>query len=170
MNAVNLRNQDGVSFGFDLAPDLNALLQQAARSYDNPPQAEALLKKAYELDNQQLAVYFALYKFYAYQNRMNEAETIVYGGLTLAARQGNFSEHWQTLNYQSTDWSNPSGAKRFYLYSLKALAFIYLRQDKRDNAVQVLAKLQELDPKDEVGGSVVANLASGSDKLTYSSR
>ncbi len=54
MNAVNLRNEDGVSFSPDLAPDLNDLLQQAARSYDDPPQAEALLKQAYELDNQQL--------------------------------------------------------------------------------------------------------------------
>lgn len=170
MNAVNLCNEDGVLFGLNLAPDLNALLQQAARSYDNPPQAEALLKQAYELDNQQLEVYLALYKFYAYQNRMNEAEAIVYEGLALAACQGHFSEHWQTLNYRATDWSNPSGAKRFYLYSLKALAFIYLRQDKRDNAVQVLAKLQELDPNDEVGGSVVANLATGSEKLTYSSK
>ena len=169
MNAVNLRNEDGVSFGFDLAPDLNALLQKAARSYDDPTQAEAFLKQAYELDNQELAVYFALYKFYAYQNRMNEAEAMVYGGLALAARQCNFSQHWQTLSYQSTDWSNPSGAKRFYLYSLKALAFIYLRKHNRDDALQVLAKLQELDPNDEVGGSVVANLARGSEQLAHSS-
>ncbi len=165
MNSVNLRNEDGVIFDRNLAADLNGLLQQAARSYDNPPQAEKLLKQAYELDNQQLAVYFALYKFYAYRNRMSEAEAIVNEGLAMAACQGNFSQDWQSLNYQ-TDWSNPTGAKRFYLYSLKALAFIYLRQDKRDAALQVLAKLQELDPDDAVGGSVVANLATGSEKLT----
>ncbi len=34
------------------------------------------------------------------------------------------------------------------------------RQDKRDDALKVLTKLQKLDPNDEVGGSVVANLAS----------
>ncbi|MGK7935155.1 MAG: hypothetical protein AB4206_05035 [Xenococcaceae cyanobacterium] len=162
MTSVTLRHSDGVLFDINLPDDLNALLQKAAKSYDNPAQAEALLKQAYELDNQQLSIYLALYKFYAYQNRMGEAEQAVYQGLELAASQGNFSKNWQDLNSQSTDWSKPSGAKRFYLYSLKALAFIYLRQDKRDDALKVLAKLQELDPNDEVGGSVVANLATGS--------
>ena len=162
MTSVTLRHSDGVLFDINLPDDLNALLQKAAKSYDNPAQAEALLKQAYELDNQQLSIYLALYKFYAYQNRMREAEQSVYQGLELAASQGNFNKNWQDLNYQSTDWSKPSGAKRFYLYSLKALAFIYLRQDKRDDALKVLAKLQELDPNDEVGGSVVANLATGS--------
>lgn len=165
MNAVNLRHEDGVLFDLNLAPDLNDLLQKAARSYDEPAQAEILLKQAYELDNKQLAVYLALYKFYAYQNRMKEAEAIVDEGLAVAADRGNFPNNWQTLNYYSTDWSNPTGAKRFYLYSLKALAFIYLRQDKREDAFKVLAKLQELDPNDEVGGSVVVNLATGSEKF-----
>ncbi len=159
MTSVTFGNEDGVLFDLNLPPVLNALLQKAAQSYDNPAQAESLLKQAYKLDNQQLAVYLALYKFYAYQNRMSEAEQAVYQGLELAASQGNFRKNWQNLDYHSTDWSKPSGAKRFYLYSLKALAFIYLRQDKRDDALKVLTKLQELDPKDEVGGSVVANLA-----------
>ena len=53
VNSVSCRNEDGVLFDLDLPPDLNAWLQKAAQSYDNPAQAETLLKQAYELDNQQ---------------------------------------------------------------------------------------------------------------------
>ena len=54
-----------------------------------------------------------------------------------------------------------NGPGRFALYSLKALAFIHLRQDRQAEAEQILAQLRRLDPAGAVGWPVVAALAEG---------
>jgi hypothetical protein len=55
----------------------------------------------------------------------------------------------------------PEGAGRFALYTLKALAFIHLRQDNPHQASQILERLRQLDPTGAVGWPVVAALAEG---------
>jgi hypothetical protein len=47
----------------------------------------------------------------------------------------------------------------FYLYTLKALAFIKLRQDQAIEAHSILALLREIDPEDRCGASVIMQLA-----------
>jgi hypothetical protein len=55
----------------------------------------------------------------------------------------------------------PDGPGRFALYTLKALAFIHLRRNDRDQANKLLAALRRLDPTGAVGWPVVAALAEG---------
>ncbi len=55
------------------------------------------------------------------------------------------SQSLEELNTLSADWSNRSGAQRFFLFSLKALAFIRLRQGDSKESERILAKLSELD-------------------------
>ena len=52
-----------------------------------------------------------------------------------------------------------AGNDRLYLYSLKALGFVRLRRGNVDGATRVLDELARLDPQDQVGGSVVADMA-----------
>jgi hypothetical protein len=47
----------------------------------------------------------------------------------------------------------------FYLYTLKALAFIKLRQNQLSQAQVILAMMKELDPEDRSGASVIMDLA-----------
>ena len=54
---------------------------------------------------------------------------------------------------------NATGATRLYLYSLKATGFVQLRKGNVQAALAVLQKLRELDPMDQVGGSVVWEMA-----------
>ena len=58
------------------------------------------------------------------------------------------------------DWSCVDAPQHFYLFSLKALAFIRLRRGKKKESLSLLAKLHELDPLDSVGSSVIRDLAS----------
>ncbi len=51
--------------------------------------------------------------------------------------------------------------QHFYLFSLKALGFIRLRQQHFDESHAILEKLREIDPQDSVGGSVIAAYAAG---------
>ena len=99
------------------------------------------------------------YKFYFYKNRINEAEDVIFVALNQSAELGGFSPDWNQLTPKSTDWFSTENAQRLYLYALKALSFVRLRQDDIEGADDILKKLLELDPTDQVGGSVLQQLA-----------
>lgn len=160
MNAT-LLNQDGIDFGFDIPAEVDTLLQDAIQNYHNTERAERTLWHAYEKAPECLGVYIALYKFYFTKKQIEQAEQVALIGLDEAARQGGFINDWRKLTLQSTDWSGVTSPQRFFLYTLKALAFIRLRLGKLDSARAVLTKLAELDPDDKVGSSVIADLAMG---------
>lgn len=76
-----------------------------------------------------------------------------------AAAQGGFPADWWRLSVYDANWDSVDGAQHFYLFTLKALAFIRLRLGKCEESLALLDKLKELDPKDSVGSSVIRDLA-----------
>lgn len=134
-------------------------LRAAADVYADTSAAETILQHALSLDPQCLASYFSLYKFYFYKHRLHDAECIALLGLETAARQGKFPADWQRLDARSSTWSRVDGPQHFYLFTLKALAFIRLRLNRAEAAHELLAKLAELDPRDSVGAGVIRTLA-----------
>jgi hypothetical protein len=134
-------------------------LAQAVASYPNTERAEFLLCTAQALAPECLPVYFALYKFYFYKRMLPQAEEVALHALEIAARQGGFSPDWARLDAHSTDWRRVDAPQHFYLFTLKALAFIRLRLGRSEDSHALLAKLQELDPLDTVGASVIRDLA-----------
>jgi tetratricopeptide (TPR) repeat protein len=139
----------------------SGLLDQAMSSYADTEQAEALLQQAHREDPEALPVYFSLYKFYFYKGRLADAERAVRQALEAAARQGGFSADHMQLTANSVDWSRHDSPAHFYLFSLKALAFIRLRQRDQAGCEAILKKLKELDKTDTVGGSVIEAFAAG---------
>lgn len=155
--------EERVLFSPNLPTAVNQLLQAAvAASHADPVRAEHLFIQAQVLDNHCLQTYFALYKFYFHYKRFVDAERVVLAGLAEASRQGGFPcDHWQ-LAQNPTAWNlYADETSLFYLYTLKALAFIKLRQGFDMDAKQVLAHLKKLDPKDLSGASVIMDLATG---------
>jgi hypothetical protein len=134
-------------------------LAQAVAAYHNTERAEFLLCTAQALAPDCLPVYFAMYKFYFYKLMLPQAEEVALQALDLAARQGGFSPDWPRLDACSTDWQRVDAPQHFYLFTLKALAFIRLRRGQAEDSQAILAKLQELDPLDTVGASVIRDLA-----------
>ena len=51
-----------------------------------------------------------------------------------------------------------SGAARFWLFTLKALAFIALRSGRPDDARELLAHIAALDDQAHLGSEVIATL------------
>lgn len=152
--------EERVLFSPNVPLAVNELLQKAvALSHTNKPEAEKLFQQAKHLDASCLQTYFALYKFYFYQGLLHEAEFEVLAALQESAKQGNFSSDYQRLVLQSDVDMYASEVTLFYLYSLKALAFIKLRQEKEAEARVVLSIIQKLDPEDRVGASVIQSLA-----------
>lgn len=148
-------------FGGNASPVITKLLHEAAAAYQHPSRAESILWSAQAMNPTCLPVYFALYKFYFYKFRLDEAEKVALMGLEMAARQGGFSSDWTQLSLCSTDWSATDAPQHFYLFTLKALAFIRLRLGRTTESLALLDKLQELDRHDSIGGSVIRDLLNG---------
>lgn len=146
---------------FTFPPAIDAQLRAAAGVYADTRAAEAILQRALSMDTECLATYFSLYKFYFYKHRLLDAERTALLGMETAARQGGFSADWRRLDVDSNDWAEVDGPQHFYLFTLKALAFIRLRLNRPDEARAILEKIAELDPRDSVGASVIRALAAG---------
>ena len=144
-----------------LPPKASGLLDEAMSVYGDTARAESLLKQAQNEAPDALPVYFSLYKFYFYKGRLDDAENAARMALDTASRQGGFPCDFQLLTADSVDWSSHDGPAHFYLFSLKALAFIRLRQGDKAGCEAMLAKLKELDKGDTVGGSVIGSIAAG---------
>lgn len=148
-------------FGGETSEEVSALLVRAMENYADTQLAETLLWKAHKNAPEALPVYFSLYKFYFYKADLKNAERAARMALQAAAKAGGFEPDWQALNLESTDWSDYANPAHFYLFSLKALAFIRLRRFELVEVAAILDKLAELDPADTVGASVIRSIAEG---------
>ena len=155
--------EERVLFSPNIPAEVNNLLQAAvAASLVNQSRAENLFIQAQTLDSHCLQTYFALYKFYFFQKRLLDAERIVLAGLEESAKQGGFPSDYRQLVQNRQHWNlYANEPSLFYLYTLKALAFIKLRLGFTLDAQLVLSTLQQLDPEDRSGASVIMDLAAG---------
>lgn len=160
-NVYRLAQNDDVQFGFGLPPEVNEQLQRAAAIVTSREESLKALCHARTLAPDQLEVHIALYKFYFYQGETEKAEDVVYQTLSKAAQAGGFDHDLKSLSQDSTDWHDPRGPGRVFLYTLKALAFIRLRQDDPESAGEILDVLSRLDPTDKVGADVIRAILQG---------
>lgn len=147
---------DAINFG-DLPEAIDSLLQQGVAAYrSDPSRADRLFRQALAAAPAQLPIYFCLYKIHTYQGDLDAAQTAAEDGLREAASQAGWPAGWRNWRPET---GVPDGAGRFALYTLKALAFICLRQNNPAQARQMLGALQRLDPTGATGWPVVASLA-----------
>jgi len=142
-------------FGGSVTPAVQHLIDVARNA--PPAQVEAALWTAVATAPDQLPVYYLLYKLHAGRGQMDLALSAATKGLAAAAQAAGLPLDWRLVQPDATDFSVP-GAARFWLFTLKALAFISLRRDDRDTAAALVAQLKLLDPEDHLGASVVAKL------------
>lgn len=150
---------DPAVFGGEANAVITHLLRDAAATYQQSSRAETILWSAQAIDHACLPVYFALYKFYFYKFRLEAAEKAALMGLETAARLAGFTAGWAQLSPHCASWGATDDPQHFYLFTLKALAFIRLRQGRQADSLILLDKLQELDPDNAAGSSVIRELA-----------
>lgn len=155
------------AFGVDASevPPLSAavsrLLEKAAILY---PQIEAenLLLEAWSLASDHPQVLGALYRFYFYRHRLDDALGVAEHTLRISATQLRLNADWRAL--QAADFAGEQNAmQRLYLLALKACAYLELRLGRCASAKQRLEALCRLDPENRLGGAYLLSLADLSD-------
>lgn len=163
MGDVLLFAGDRQYFSDNSPAPLRFLLLNASQSTD-ADSTEKLLLQAREKWPEYADAHIALYKFYFVTKRYKEAERAVWNALRIASSEAGFNRNYRRLTPVSVDWAVRTGPIRLYLFSLKALGVIRLRQAKVRLAKQVLQKLLELDPVDEIGGGAFLDIARSFDE------
>ncbi|AOK02281.1 hypothetical protein [Burkholderia vietnamiensis] len=101
-----------------------------------------------------LPAYYLLYKFHAAAGELAHAQQVAIKALAVAAEQASLARDWRMVRASDADFSVP-GPARFWLFTLKALAFISVRLGEYRVARALVEKLRALDPADRVGYGVV---------------
>lgn len=115
--------------------------------------AEPLLLKAFAKEPENLSVLVALYRFYYYQHRYNEAIEIAYRAMQVTAPMICFPENWDeiTQDHLAMGVQRSFTMVRFYLLALKGCAYLHLRLNRIETGVKMLNKVIAMDSKDRLG-------------------
>lgn len=146
---------ESACFGHGLPPGVQAKIDAAGRAWHDEALAEALLGEAANEAPDHAAVYIARYRFYFYKNRLEEARAVARDCLSKAARDNDLPEDWRVVEPGALALGDFGVLPRFYLFTLKGYAYLNMRLGDLDEGAQALAKLEELDPRDQLGGSVL---------------
>ncbi|WP_428242791.1 hypothetical protein [Gynuella sp.] len=140
--------------------DVMALIEQAAEQY-GAPLAEDLLMRALFMAPENLTVLVALYRYYFYQYRYEDALTITAKVLRVIAARIGFPPKWQDINMNDLGWGIMQSFQlvRLYLYALKGAGYLNLRQGRIDEAAAMLTKVVELDSRDRIGAQMLLTVA-----------
>jgi tetratricopeptide (TPR) repeat protein len=157
---MDLLDFDKTELYFDdpITPEVEQLIAGAAGSYGSEDaEAEAQLLKAYALAPQHLAVLVALYRYYFYQHRLEDALMVGESALAVAGQRLAFPESWVHLQIDNVGEGvmRSMGLVRFYLMVLKATGYVNLRLGNYAEGQAMLEKLVEMDSHDRLGGKAL---------------
>jgi tetratricopeptide (TPR) repeat protein len=140
------------AIGGGLSPQVGALINQAGLLRHLPLQALPLLEQARSAAPCHPAPLIALYRFYFYGHDLVRARSIGEDALAIArsALGPNFGDA-----APGDAATRDDAAVRFYLFTLKGLAYLNMRLDELDKAQRMLKELRRLDPQDHVGGALL---------------
>jgi hypothetical protein len=99
-----------------------------------------------------------LYKHHAGRREFELAERAAVRGLKEAATLAGLHADWRQVAPPLPPAVAQTVAGRFWLFTLKALAFIQLRSGRPEAARELLAQLEACAPNAHIGGDVTAAL------------
>ncbi len=143
------------ALGGGLSPAVDALIAEAGRLRHLPEQALPLLARARDAAPRHPVPLIALYRFHFYGHRLAEARSAGEDALAIA-RTALGAEFGDVP--PSDDAARHDAAVRFYLFTLKGLAYLNLRLGAMDDARLMLGELRRLDPRDHVGGALLSHV------------
>lgn len=143
---------ENLYFEETVPPEAESLVQAAAALYGEGA-AESPLLEAYRLAPESLNVLVALYRFYYYQQRLEQALEIAGQALVVTSRRLGIPRDFQHLNagHLSQGGEGAMALLRFHLFSLKAQAYLLVRLGRAAEGKAILTRLLELDSHNRLG-------------------
>lgn len=142
--------------GHNLPAEAELELRLAGLAYQSDADAERHLHRAQVLAPDHPAVLIGLYRFYFYKNRPADALAIAHRCLLKTARDNALDPDWRRVEAGDADFgSYDTALPRFYLFALKAYAYLKLRLGHLDEGRDAALKILALDPSDKVGARVL---------------
>ncbi|HSD36048.1 MAG TPA: hypothetical protein VLC92_00985 [Rhodocyclaceae bacterium] len=138
--------------GLPLAAE--ALIARAGLIRQQVAEALALLEQAHVIAPRHPATLIALYRFHFYGNRLPEARDVALRALDMALAALGLPSRWQDVEADAC-FTLLEPLPRFFLFTLKGYAYLSLRLGELDAGREAIAKLDALDPQDEVGYRVL---------------
>jgi hypothetical protein len=155
-----LRTGSNELFGGEVPTPIRKLIDNAKAS---PPDLASEQLWAIQMCAPEcLPVYYLLYKLHATRREFARAERAALLGLAEAGHQSGLpGEVERALKCEPTQVDFMlNGPARFWLFTLKALAFIRMRSGRLEQARQLIECIKRLDPQQSLGSDVVNSLLS----------
>ncbi|GAB1257696.1 tetratricopeptide repeat protein [Aurantivibrio plasticivorans] len=143
-------------FDKPMSEEVSELIEKAAAAYSEG-EAEPYLQRAFDIDPDNLSVLVALYRFYYYQHRYEDAIDIADHVMSVVAPTIKFPSHWSEIQFAhlARGVMESFTMVRFYLLAVKGAAYLNLRLGNMELGVRMLNKVIELDNKDRLGARVL---------------
>ena len=152
-NAMSAFAQSALGGG--LPSGVDALIAEAGRLRERPEEALTLLQLARGVAPNHPVPLIALYRFHFYGHELAQARAVGEDALAIArtALGPDFGD--QPLGGAITRYD---AAARFYLFTMKGLAYLNMRLGDLEEARMQLRELRRLDPEDRVGGALLSQV------------
>lgn len=143
-------------FDEPISDEVARLIDMAAANYGSDD-GELMLLRANFIAPQHLMVLVALYRYYFYQHRLEDALLVAESTLAVVGRRLEFPDTWVYLREANVGAGvmRSMGLVRFYLMVLKATGYVNLRLGNIETGQAMLEKLVELDSHDRMGGKAL---------------
>lgn len=158
---------EALYFDEGLEPAVAALLAQASQRYGDGSAEQSLLQ-AYRAAPESLSVLVALYRFYYYQHRLDDAWRIAEAALAVSGARLDLPQDWRELTQDHIGLAAQRSMTllRFYLLTLKAAAYLRLRLGDTVPGEALLEKLVQLDDHDRLGAGALLQVVRHARGLT----
>jgi hypothetical protein len=133
-------------------------LRLASLAYADSAKAEMHLAMAKMIAPDNPAVKVGEYRYYFYKGQLMEALSVAEHCLKLTAQELDFSPNWRLVWPHHANFQSEEPAHRFYLFCLKAYAYLLLRLNQLEIGREVAEKLLQLDPNNKIGGQVLLDV------------
>jgi hypothetical protein len=141
-------------------PEAAALaLNLAAISYADNRTAERHLAEAARIAPDHAAVLIGQYRYHFYKGHLAAALAVACRCLVKAARDNGFCADWRQLRAYDADFGSYDAIlPRFYMFTLKAYAYLQLRLGDLGEGRDAAMKLLELDPSDKINARLLLDV------------
>lgn len=153
---------DGKDLYFDspTSKEVEELINKASILYPDE-KAEQCLLRCYLAEPENLSVHVSLYRYYYYKHDYNSALKVAERTLETAGKSLGYLGNWKDLSQGNLmrGLLVSMGLTRYYLHALKASAYLLMRIDDLEQAVQRLEKVKEMDSENQFGVEELLQIA-----------